>query len=266
MNIFRKNESGETMRKAQKQQAEELVRQMEEAHGQLKKYIEQGSILSAMELLEECQNGGITLGTLIEGTEGEGHPTVSLLEEYCELSYQVHEQLSEKKEINTNKIYKLLRQKLIRISNSLKNDVRVRFEIAFFPYKVSMWDSLESVYLAAKEDPDCDAYCVPIPYYDLNPDRSFGKMHYEGNVRPDGTPIEYPKEIEITDWQEYNFEERRPDVIFIHNPYDNCSLVTSVHPRYYSGNLKQYTETLVYIPYYVTSGGMLAAQGMLPSY
>lgn len=254
------------MRKAQKQRAEELVRQMEEAHDQLKKYIEQGSIPSAMELLEECQNGGITLGTLIEGTEGEGHPTVSLLEEYCELSYQVHEQLAEKKEINANKIYKLLRQKLIRISNSLKNDVWVRLEIAFFPYKASMWDSLESVYLAAKEDPDCDAYCVPIPYYDLNPDRSFGQMHYEGNVRPDGTPIEYPEEIEITDWQEYNFEERRPDVIFIHNPYDNCNLVTSVHPRYYSGNLKQYTETLVYIPYYVTSGGMLAAQGMLPSY
>lgn len=254
------------MRKAQKQRAEELVRQMEEAHDQLKKYIEQGSIPSAMELLEECQNGGITLGTLIEGTEGEGHPTVSLLEEYCELSYQVHEQLAEKKEINANKIYKLLRQKLIRISNSLKNDVRVRLEIAFFPYKASMWDSLESVYLAAKEDPDCDAYCVPIPYYDLNPDRSFGQMHYEGNVRPDGTPIEYPEEIEITDWQEYNFEERRPDVIFIHNPYDNCNLVTSVHPRYYSGNLRQYTETLVYIPYYVTSGGMLAAQGMLPSY
>lgn len=254
------------MRKAQKQRAEELVRQMEEAHDQLKKYIEQGSIPSAMELLEECQNGGITLGTLIEGTEGEGHPTVSLLEEYCELSYQVHEQLAEKKEINANKIYKLLRQKLIRISNSIKNDVRVRLEIAFFPYKASMWDSLESVYLAAKADPDCDAYCVPIPYYDLNPDRSFGQMHYEGNVRPDGTPIEYPEEIEITDWQEYNFEERRPDVIFIHNPYDNCNLVTSVHPRYYSGNLKQYTETLVYIPYYVTSGGMLAAQGMLPSY
>ena len=82
------------MRKQQKQKAEELVRQMEEAHDQLKKYIEQGSILSAMELLEECQNSGITLGTLIENTEGEAHPTVSLLEEYCELAYQIHEQLT----------------------------------------------------------------------------------------------------------------------------------------------------------------------------
>lgn len=246
------------MRKQQKQKAEELVRQMEEAHDQLKKYIEQGSTLSAMELLEECQNGGITLGTLIENTEGEAHPTVSLLEEYCELAYQIHEQLSEKKEMNTNKTYKLLRKKLIKISNSLKNDVRIRIEVAFFPYKASMWDSLESVYLEAKEDSDCDAYCVPIPYYDMNPDRSFGQMHYEGEI--------YPKEIEITDWQKYDFEERKPDVIFIHNIYDNYNLVTSVHPRYYSGNLKQYTERLVYIPYYMTSGGMSEGQGFCPSY
>ena len=81
------------MRKAQKQQAEELVRQMEEAHDQIKKFIEQGSIPSAMELLEECQNGGITVGTLIENIEGEGHPTVLLLEEYCEVAYQIHEEL-----------------------------------------------------------------------------------------------------------------------------------------------------------------------------
>jgi len=246
------------MRKAQKLQAEELVRQMEEAHDQIKKFIEQGNMLSAMELLEECQNGGITLGTLIENTEGEGHPTVSLLEEYCELAYQIHEELIGSKDLNRNKVYKLLRQKLIRISNSLKNDVQIRLEVVFFPYKASMWDSLESVYLAAKEDPECDAYCVPIPYYDLNPDHSFGKMHYEGR--------DYPKDIEVIDWEKYDFEERKPDVIYIHNPYDDCNLVTSVHPRFYSSNLKKYTDTLVYIPYYSTSGRMSKAQSLCPAY
>ncbi len=81
------------MRRAQKQQAEELLRQMEEAQEQIKKFIEQGRTLSAAELLEECQNGGITIGTLIEKTEGDGHPAVLLLEEYCELAYQFHEKL-----------------------------------------------------------------------------------------------------------------------------------------------------------------------------
>ena len=235
------------MRKAQKQQAEELVKQMEEAHDQFKKFIEQGSIPPAMELLEECQNGGITLGTLIENTEGEGHPTVLLLEEYCELIYQVHENLTEakeiNKEINLNKIYKNLRQKLIRAANSLKNDVPVRKEVVFLPYKASMWDSLESVWKAADEDENCDAYVIPIPYYDKNPDGSFREMHYEAD--------QYPGYVPITRYDTYDFEQRRPDMIYIHNAYDQWNLVTSIHPDFFSVNLKKYTEKLIYIPYFV---------------
>jgi hypothetical protein len=68
-------------------------------------------------------------------------------------------------------------------------------------------------------------------------------MHYEGD--------QYPKNIEVIDWQTYNFEERNPDEIYIHNPYDDWNLVTSVHPRFYSKNLKEHTEKLIYIPYFV---------------
>lgn len=231
------------MRKAQKQQAEELVRQMEEAHDQIKKFIEQGSIPSALELLEECQNGGITVGTLIENTEGEGHPTVLLLEEYCEVAYQIHEELIQNKNVNTNKIYKLLRQKLIKAANSLKNNITVKKEAVFLPYKASMWDSLESVWKAADEDVYCDAYVIPIPYYDKNPDGSFREMHYEADQYPDYVPI--------TRYDEFDFAKHRPDMIYIHNGYDNWNLVTSVHPDFFSGNLKKYTEKLIYIPYFV---------------
>ncbi|MDE7205916.1 MAG: hypothetical protein K2N90_01920, partial [Lachnospiraceae bacterium] len=119
------------MRKAQKQQAIELVKQIEEAHNQIKQYIEQGNIQPAMELLEDCQNGGITIGTLIEETEGEGHPTISLLEDYCELLYQIHKDLADNKQINANKVYKLLRQKLVKAENSLKNDIIVKKEVVF---------------------------------------------------------------------------------------------------------------------------------------
>ena len=231
------------MRKAQKQQAEELVRQMEEAHDQIKKFIEQGSIPSALELLEECQNGGITVGTLIENTEGEGHPSVLLLEEYCEVAYQIHEELIQNKNVNTNKIYKLLRQKLIKAANSLKNNITVKKEAVFLPYKASMWDSLESVWKAADEDAYCDAYVIPIPYYDKNPDGSFREMHYEADQYPDYVPI--------TRYDEFDFAKHRPDMIYIHNGYDNWNLVTSVHPDFFSGNLKKYTEKLIYIPYFV---------------
>lgn len=245
------------MRKAQKQKIFDLINSLHQIHEEIKKALEQKDLTLALDLVCKAQESAIFLGETIEKSEGEGHITVSDIEEYCEITFRVFEKIS-KNDFNTNKVHKVLRRQMIKIENSVKNDIPVRKEIAFFPYKASMWDSLESVYLAAKEDPECDAYCVPIPYYDRNPDHSFGRMHYEGNEYPDG--------IEIIDWEKYNFEDRKPDVIYIHNPYDNYNFVTSVHPRYYSSNLKKYTDTLVYIPYYVTSGGMLEAQSMLPAY
>ena len=134
----------------------------------------------------------------------------------------------------------------------------VRLEAVFLPYKVSMWDSLESVWMAADQDPNCDAYVIPIPYYDKNRDGSYGAEHYEGDQYPDYVPV--------THYNNYDFKSRRPDMIFIHNPYDQFNNVTSVHPFFYSKNLKQYTDCLVYIPYYCTAGGMSAAQGYVPSY
>lgn len=245
------------MRKEQKQAILDLLKSLHQVHEEIRKALEQKNFILAQNMISEAQESAILLGENIEKTEGEGHRTVSNIEEYCELLFTVFEAIN-KNDFHPNKVYKILRKQLIKIENSVKNDIIVRMEIVFFPYKASMWDSLESIYLAAKADPDCDAYCVPIPYYDVNQDHSLGQMHYEGN--------EYPEDVEITDWQKYNFEERKPDVIYIHNPYDAWNLVTSVHPRYYSFNLKKYTDTLVYVPYYVTSGGMMEAQGSLPSY
>ena len=42
--------------------------------------------------------------------------------------------------------------------------------------------------------------------------------------------------------KEYDIEKRRPDVIYIHNPYDKGNFVTSVHPAFYSDELKKYVK------------------------
>lgn len=246
------------MRKAQKKQAEELIRQFEQAHDQIKIDISEKNIESAMDLLAVCQDGGISLGTLVEQTEGEGHPLISLLEEYCELIYEIYQSLANGEEVSANKVHKHLRQKLIKISNGFRNDIKIRIEAVFLPYKASMWDSLESVWKAADADPDCDAYVIPIPYYDKNPDGSFRKMHYEGD--------QYPSDVPITRYDEFDFGAHHPDMIFIHNPYDSANFVTSIDPFFYSDKMKQVTDCLVYIPYYATSGGMSEGQGLCPAY
>lgn len=231
------------MRKFQKEQAQNFISLLEQAHEEIKNGIENQQKDPVLVTLADCQDGAIALGNLIESMEGEGVPTISYLEKYCETVYQIYQDIIEGESTAADKIEKMLRKSLLQVENSLKNDIKVRKEVVFFPYKASMWDSLESVYLAAKEDPDCDAYCVPIPYYDKNPDGSLKEMHYEGS--------EYPTDIEVTDWQTYSFEERKPDVIYIHNPYDEFNHVTSVHPRFYASNLCKYTDELVYIPYFV---------------
>lgn len=106
-----------------------------------------------------------------------------------------------------------------------------------------MWDSLESVWKAASEDENCDAYVIPIPYFDKDHTGALGQMHYEGE--------EYPEYVPVVSYKEYDFENRQPDMIFIHNPYDGYDQVTSVAPFFYAKNLKQFTDKLIYIPYFV---------------
>ncbi len=245
------------MRKRQKQEMLGFIDSLWQAHKEIRTALCQQKYSLVLNMLCECQEFAVAFGENIEELEGENCITVSFVERYCETLFLVFEEVREG-HINENKIYKNLKKQLLNVENSLKNDIPVRTEVAFFPYKASMWDSLESVYLAAQEDPECDAYCVPIPYYDLNSDHSLGKMHYEGS--------EYPENIEVIDWMKYNFEQRKPDVIYIHNPYDGYNLVTSVHPRFYSENLKKYTDTLVYIPYYSISGEMSEAQSLCHAY
>lgn len=130
-----------------------------------------------------------------------------------------------------HKVAKKIQKQLTTLQNGIKYDMpEDRKEIVFLPYKASMWDSLESVWRVAEKDPDCDAYVIPIPYYVKAPDESLNEEVYEGD--------QFPKDVPITRYDEYDLEACRPDAIYIHNPYDECNHVTSVHPYFYAKNLK----------------------------
>ena len=196
----------------------------------------------AAEALVQCQESAIVLGTYIDTLDEKFAPLVHTLEEYCENIYQMSEGLSD--ENLCRKISKKIQKQLTGLQNGIKYELPDdKKEVVFLPYKASMWDSLESVWKAADADPNCDAYVIPIPYFDKNPDGSFREEHYEGG--------QYPAYVPITRYDAYDLELRHPDVIYIHNPYDECNHVTSVHPYFYSKNLRNYTDKLVYIPYFI---------------
>jgi hypothetical protein len=213
------------MRKHQQQQILDLLQTIREAQ--------------SAALYSDCQDGALSVGSFIEDIKGEGTLTVALLEEYCELLFK-----ASKGEIGE----KSLRKHLIKIENSIRDELAPnRIEIVFLPYRLSMFDSLESIYLAAKDDPQCDALVVPIPYFELNPDGSLGLMHCDAD--------EYPSNIPVTSWRDYDIEARRPDIVFTHYPYDNDVSNATVHPDFYSERLSRYCELLVHVPYFVAVGG-----------
>lgn len=198
---------------------------------------------AVVDTLTDCQNMAIAIGSCIEEYYSDcGAETVRALEEYCEDIYQMSLVASDTNQCK--RIAKKVQKQLVSISNRIKYDLPDdKKEVVFLPYKASMWDSLESVWKKADADPGCDAYVIPIPYYDKNPDGTLGTMHYEAD--------EYPDYVPITSFNDYNIPERRPDEIYIHNPYDECNRVTSVHPAFYSSELRNHTDMLVYIPYFV---------------
>lgn len=120
------------------------------------------------------------------------------------------------------------------------------YRVLFLPYKYSMWDSLESIFEAAKEDENCEAYVMPIPYYDKDQEGNFTEIHDESGS--------YPDDIGIISWQDNQVDEIDPDVIFIHNPYDGNNLLTSIHPDYYTNKLVRKDRIVIYVPYYATYG------------
>ena len=231
------------MRKNQKQSMLELADTLSEAHAQVADQIKKHNHEAAAALLQQCQECAITMGTTIEESEGEGFVTVGYLEHYCEAVYDIAKKLSAADAFSSDKAEKLLQKNLNTIRNSINSDIPVKLETVFLPYKASMWDSLESVWRKADADPSCDAYVIPIPYFDRNPDGSAKEEHYEGDI--------FPKDVPVTRYDQYDFESRHPDRIYIHNPYDANNFVTSVHPFFYSKNLKNFTDELIYIPYFV---------------
>lgn len=218
---------------------------LQKANTEIFQFTREGNLQACLILLAECQDVAVALGCHIEKLYGLQTQTVVALERYCEALYQISVALEGTDAENVKSACEALESAIQHVCTVYEEEFPERKEIVFLPYNASMWDSLESVWKAAEEDSDCDAYVIPIPYYDLDENRNFKEKHYEGDRYPDYVPI--------THYEAYDLEEHHPDVIFIHNPYDEANLVTSISPEFYSSRIKDFTDKLVYIPYFILS-------------
>jgi len=119
-----------------------------------------------------------------------------------------------------------------------------QLEVLFISHNPSMSDCLETIYLAAKADPNCTALWMPIPYYELDSRTQTATMVYKG-------ADEYDASFDCVHWQTYDIKARHPDIIFTYNLYDDYNSITSVHPTFYNKYLWEMTNSLIYVPYFV---------------
>lgn len=160
-------------------------------------------------------------------------------------SFEEHEALGEyKRLINSPEYDADLIQKALDVFFQQIQEENETYRVLFLPYKYSMWDSFASIFEAAKEDENCEAYVMPIPYYDKDQEGNLTEMHDESES--------YPDDVGIISWQDNQVDEIDPDVIFIHNPYDGNNRVTSIHPKYYTNKLVCKDRVVIYVPYYVS--------------
>lgn len=59
---------------------------------------------------------------------------------------------------------------------------------------------------------------------------------------------EYPENVVITPWYEYDVREHLPEIIYIQDVYDEENPCLTIPAGYYAGNLRNYTDRLIYIP------------------
>lgn len=194
------------------------------------------------EWLTQLQESAMEIGEAVEAREKPDKALITCLEEYCELLYRLSQAMDHDREAGL--LIEDCSEKLAEIRRRVEQ-IPIEIKIAFFPYKYSMWDSLESIWKAAAMDGRCECQIVPVPYYDRKENMELGELHDESGS--------YPEEMHVLDYRHYSIEAENPDIVYIHNPYDDYNKVTCIEPSFFMENLKKQGAIMVYVPYYMAS-------------
>ncbi len=208
-----------------------------------------------LQILIKCQETVITVGENLEKNCNKKDKDaiknlhiIKRLEEFCELDYKF-----------SNSIEITLVDEMMDVIKGVLRDINKiprTYRVVFLPYKAAMWDSLESIWKEFAVSDECETSVVPIPYFEANRKTNQWDTCYEGD--------KYPENVPVVHFQDYLLGQKKPDLVFVHNPFDQFNNVTTVHPAYYSAELRKSCGKIVYVPYYVNPGFISEDYNELP--
>ena len=218
---------------------------LEEAHAGIYQMFQIGQLEVVMDILANCQDCVIRMGEDISERIADCNAVIEILEEYCELVYQIYQMIAESELPDADGTFLILQEQITKIKEECSKEYRLKKKIVFVTYKASHWKSLESVWRTAKEDENSIVSVLVVPYFYKRVDGSFIEEHYEKDL--------FPEYVEIEDYKTFDLKKYHPDVIYINSPYDEYNYLSNIHPAFYSSKLVDMCEKLVYISWFVLS-------------
>ena len=123
--------------------------------------------------------------------------------------------------------------------------------ILFLPIGPKEWSGFENTYKKESASPDTDVFVMPIPLLFKD---YFGRIKMTDEEIVAATKsANYPANLPIISWLDTDLEKLNPDIIYIQSPYDDKNPVLIIPEYFFSKNLIQLTQKLVYIPIAQTS-------------
>jgi hypothetical protein len=200
-------------------------------------------------ILEKLQHSVIVTGELIEEKYTVSGKVITKLEKYCEEIYILYRKINESSqngEVCTEAEEQALFDEFEVISALIEKEILEKKEVIFVPLQYKHWDNLKEEFSRLKQDPRYDVYIMPLPYF-----RKDGMMEKVSDTVTEKE--EFKKEgVMVLDasWEE--LRKRHPDIIIMDSAADQYDSTLNVEPQFYSKQLVNITEKLIYIPWIKT--------------
>lgn len=211
---------------------------LKEAHAYMISADPTSESASIDDLCGQCQEVAIQMGESIEKCAENGENHIKVLEEYCEHLYRIHtcENMDDKK---------MLCSELMRYDTEIEkviDCISELYQVVFILYHATDWPAVRSLWEAVTHTKGWKAVVIATPYYYKDAyqqtDKEAPIIEKEG----------FPEDVELTDYDSYDFEMSHPDIIVHTFPYDSYNGALSLHPYFYMENLYQFTDRLVLLP------------------
>ncbi|MBR6228823.1 MAG: LicD family protein [Eubacterium sp.] len=199
----------------------------------------------AADLLMQCQQLAIDVGGEVERRAVDSSGIIEVLEAYCDDIYKTHERARSGIGSSFGRILSDAENSTLqgyedRLRALADRNTAEKKEVLFLSLSAKDMERVSGLREKYCSEPDVHVSVVALPYKDkdamgLIPDG-------EWSVDTEG----YPDEVELTPFDQYDLEAMHPDVVVYQTPYDEFCDGYTIHPYFYSKNVRKYCDELVF--------------------